>query len=147
MRRLTEWVDKNGNKITLKSTAASNTQTNIIKPGYFKSKFEKLSNHLVDIYGFCDIRYLSDDVLKLYHSVGFDEYLLEIVTDYGKYPMELLYERVQPTKGQITRATFSSYEQLLDKLLHIGVIKDKKLCESKKISTIDDFQLYENLWD
>lgn len=131
-RKLCEWVDAKGNKITLKSTNTvnvANTAPNKPTSGFFKDKFTKLDNHLNKLYGFCDTRWLADAAYKTYYNKGDDEYLLEIVTDYGQYPIELLHERTKPAKDQITRKTLHDYSQLLDVLYDIGVITDKSLCE------------------
>lgn len=159
MRKLHEWVDKNGNKVYLNSTASNNktattnTSSDGIMPiGYFKSRFEKIYDHMVSIYGdaSCDIRELSDLDLLVHYYIGKDKYRLLISSDWGCYPLELKYDKIliggRDTRIFIADNTFNNYDELLDKLLELGIIKDKNLCESLNHSLAEEFKLYESLW-
>ena len=153
MRKLREWVDKNGNKVYLNSTTpatktAAATPNGFMPVDYFKSRFEKIYNHITSIYDFCDIREceISDLNILLTYGASNEEYDIRIDSDWGRYPIELFHVKTKPTKEKTTHCFFDSYEELLDKLLELGVIKDKKLCESINSSLAEEFKLYESLW-
>ena len=157
MRHLKEWVDKDGNEIKLKSTASkastptvANTISDMMPNGYFKSRFKKIFNHMVDIYRTCRAgAEISDLDLVVYYKVaGKGQYRLLVTSEWNCYPLDLKYERVtiNGTRELIAKETFYDYNELLDKLLALGVIKDKKLCESYDCSAVEEFKLYENLW-
>lgn len=146
IRFLKEWLDTKGNKVNASTQTASNTTSKCttstskaIKTSY-KEEYENLYKHIQSLYSYSYKQEISDRFFIVHYSASdskisvddtevFISYCPERLED-GRPPFYLEYELTTPSDHQIFYDYFMTYEEILDELLSLGVIKDKKVCES-----------------
>ena len=133
---LREWKDTKGNQINLNkssSAPASNTSTKNYPDQ--TDRYKRLLAQ-IDSDGFCKVtvNLLDDRILAF--------------TTHDGLPIKIIFKPYVPCYLlQIDGKDFSckDFEEVLDILLDIEVIKNTDLCESASFA--EDFRLYENLWN
>ena len=152
-KRLTEWFVMNNNSNT--SPAAASTA----KIDYYKDKFELiLKDILKNFYydpesGFVrEVDMYKDRVyLEVIYFDYVNEYLLSFdidpITEDWSFELESKDQNDVGNRQVVDTTTGAGYSLLLDKLLKMKIIKNKKLFESIQSSFAEDFKLYENLFD
>lgn len=154
-KRLAEWIVMNSNNNSnTSSTIASKTKTD-----YYVEKLELiLKDILKNFYYDPDSEYCREvgiyedrvylDVIYFDHV---NEYLLSFdidpITEDWRFELEAKDQDDVGNRQVVVSTTGTGYNQLLDKLLKMKIIKNKKLFESIQNSFAEDFKLYENLFD
>ena len=144
-RILKEWLDANGNKVALNSI--SNTPGTKQSNDLFKDKFMKLAKHMKDCHPSL-VNYLSEWELDIDYAFEVDLDIIEynLYIDVDSKHINVRVTEIYTGKEMFTFiAQHNEWSNVLDELKDHFVIKDKKLCESASMSTIDGFKLYENL--
>lgn len=127
---LQEWKLTNNNSLATKED--------------FTENFKKLVNHLKTIFS-CSVEELESQELIAHLAFSYNKQILHIkyLSDRKCFIVNIKDE----ISKQILLDTtwYNGWDEVLTNLLVQGYIKDKKLCET--LSTIDEFELYKNLWD
>lgn len=165
-RILTEWLDKDSNKISLNnnSTKFNRTpyqRTDIYDPNRTytnysdKDNFTKLENHLKTCWKTCRAK-VQDHTASFVLSndpnegrVGSERILIEVgaVGDKNSdYWCRVEDQTDFSNWERLLDFSAKTFEEVLNELFKLSLIKDINLSESVSLSTIDDFKLYENLW-
>lgn len=134
---LTEWVDAKGNKITLNTSATSQSTSSSNKN--YPDQTDRYKRLLAQI--------TSDKIVK-YTVNLLDDRILAITLNNG-VGVKIIFKPYVPcyvvqVDGYDTEC--DDYEEVLKTLIIEGIITDTDLCESTG-SIADDFKLYENLWE
>ena len=142
-RILTEWIDANGNKISLNSL--NNSTVTQQKNDLYKDRFMQLAKHIEDCHSWSTVLYVSEWELDLEFYYESEAYSLDIEVNSANIQV-IVYNNV--SGAEIVNATVrhNEWPKILSILKANNVIKDIKACESINLSTIDGFKLYENLW-
>jgi hypothetical protein len=150
---LKEWVDAQGNKIVLNSTTSSVTTTaatatvpsTTATTVSYKDKFKKVANQVTTTQKWCDIEELTDRTLELVFGYGRTIYQLNISIRGNAF--DVLFQKIDPDTDVIGEFTCDSWRYVLNYLKSESLIRDVSICESASISTIDEFKIYEDLWE
>lgn len=132
---LTEWVDKDGKKISLNKSSTSPKLTSKGVPDQ-TDRYESLVAQIRED-ELCRVRVeaLSETVLGLTTENNV-KIRIERKASFPPYVMQI---------GNHTDA-YADYGEVLEELIEEGIIANADLCESVS-SIADDFTAYENLWD
>lgn len=151
MRRLYEWKDAKGNKVSLNnSTTAASSKTNKEK---FKELTDYMATHKGSLVTKAEIVRLDDGGFtykEYWKSTVGQDYMLTLLVGYSRFNSSWRFELYIDT-DIIKEVQGSGWEELLEKLekyFHVpkaGSKEYKSLCEV--LSIAEDFKLYENLWD
>ena len=129
-KRLLEWLDSNGNKVSLNGTARTQQvqqpqQTN----DRFKERFMKLAKHIEDIHDWSLISYVTEWELELeYTSATGATHTLSIDVNSKNIKVELSLS-LFGKKYAALEAGHNEWNRVLDFLKDMKVIQDTKLCE------------------
>ena len=143
--KLCEWMDNNGNTVALNSANSSmSTNGTTTKKTSYKDEFTKLAKHLKDTHWHSLVSHCTDTEVHI-DFWEFQEPIQRIIIE---KPINYLRLKVFNNGGTNTVLDISckTWDEVLQELEDIKVIKDKRLCESISLSTIDSFKIYENLW-
>jgi hypothetical protein len=147
-RILNEWLDAKGNKVTLNNNTSAATTA-----GDYTNKFKKVVEQLQNTFSATKIIKLEPDLL--YATFGPNNGYLHIRTGdnlvdfdcFAEYKFLIYIEHTLRIMLAPARYECNSWDEVLDILVKEKVISNKTLCESVSFSTIDDYKLYENLWN
>ena len=147
-RILKEWLDKNGNKITLNNNSSSLAQP---ANDLYKDRFKKLALHIEDYHKWCLVYHVSEWELELEYRNNSNIYELKIDVNSKDIQIDLgdvdvLTGTTKPILS--TSVAHGDWSGVLSILKDNNVIKDPKLCEQlfTKASFTGTFKEYENLW-
>lgn len=135
--KLNEWQDAKGNKVNTNSPARSTTSTGAKNYPDQTDRYKRLLAQIdADGYSKYTVNLLDDRILAF--------------TTHDGLPIKIIYKPYTTPPSylvQIDGKDFydNEYEDVLNLLLDIEVIKNTDLCESASIA--EDFRTYETLWD
>ena len=131
-------------KYHLKEWKLSNSNSQTANTEDFTENFKKLVNHLKTIFG-CSVVELEAQELLVRLAFGYNRQVLHIRYLPDKKCFIVHIEDEMSKQILLDTTWYNGWDEVLTNLLVQGYIKDKKLCET--LSTIDEFELYKNLWD
>ena len=139
MQKLQEWKLADGSSLT-------NTKQSSI--GH--KEFGKIIRHLEDIYD-CDLdrdlKYLYDTGFEISYGDQLDIYRLVIDFNTKTEKWTLFHIQTYPANKILNKFSGVGFNDLLNALYNVKIIKDKTICESIQSSTIDEIKEYNIMWD
>lgn len=141
MNTLNEWLDAQGSKVNINNTAPNTSSSS----DDFTERFKKLAAHLSSTHGKSTTAKLTEKFFKVVFGKH-DEFWLSInYNKLTKFISVILYNAA--SKRMILNHSFDSWSEVLYWFEANNFILSKSVCESIKASTVDEFKLYENLWN
>jgi hypothetical protein len=144
-KKLCEWLDSNGNKVSLNSAT-----TTVVSD--YSNIFNNLLKHIEATTGVAKIIDMKPFAFTAAVGNGNELNIARVVSSASDKSVTLdcrfrasLYNSTRNT--YLINKVFDNWYSMLDALFRHGIITDKTVCESVRVSTIDEFKLYENLWE
>jgi hypothetical protein len=149
-KRLLEWVDANGNKVSLNNTNQASGLNNTVD---YSEKFNKLLAQIKSTTGVARVIDMKPCSFTAVVGSGYELTVARVIdstddrykaTTNDKFRASL-YD--SSSNSYPINQVFINWNAMLDALLQQQIITNKSVCESVSLSTIDGFKLYENLWE